>query len=171
MARELPMAYLVKVKPKTGKNTRLQYFNEMVEGKPLMQPTKNPNVTKSKNEMLRVSFTHKFGDDDDYPGIPTGVIRGYDDRFFYYVMDDPANGKAAKLYVKYEDLDYPPKFGALYTVRKKKESLAEIAEKVYGPYNKKRAVDDIYEANKDVIGKKNESVKQGKKLFIPYNLH
>ena len=53
MARELPMAYLVKVKPKTGKNTRLQYFNEMVEGKPLMQPTKNPNVTKSKNEMLK----------------------------------------------------------------------------------------------------------------------
>jgi hypothetical protein len=168
MAREYPHAYLVKVKPKTGKNTRLQYFDEVVDGKPLMQPTKNPKATKSKGAKLFVDLTDEFIDYDDYEAWQTSAIRGYDGRLYYYVMDDTANGKAAKLYVKYQDVEgfFPPQGGVLYTVRKKKESLAEIAEKVFRS-NNKRWVNHIYEANKDVIGKKNESIKRGTKLFIP----
>jgi len=162
MTEQIPNAYDVKVKPKKGKKTRLQYFKKVVEGKPLMLPSKKPKVTKKRGEKLRVSATHKIGEEAYF-----GEILGYDGRSFYYVMDDPANRDAAGFYVKTEDVEVV-RIGGIYTV-KKGDSLAKITKKMYSS-KKQKLVDQIYKTNKDVIGKNKKLIKPGQKLFIPYKL-
>ncbi len=163
MADQIPNAYEVKVKPRKAKNkTRLVYFKKVVEGKPFMLPSKKPKVTKSKGEKLRVSATHKIGDESYF-----GEILCYDGKSYYYVMDDPINGDAAGFYIKTADVE-TIKIGGIYTVQKG-DSLVKISEKVYSS-KKQKYIDQISKANRDVIGKKGKRIKPGQKLFIPYKL-
>jgi LysM repeat protein len=163
MTDQIPNAYEVKVKPRKGKKkTRLAYFKKVVEGKPLMLPSKKPKVTKSKGEILRVSASHKIGGESYF-----GEILGYDGSSYYYVMDDSTNGEAAGFYIKTDDVE-TVKIGGIYTVQKG-DSLAKISKKVYSS-KKQNYKDQIYKANKDVIGKKGKRIKPGQKLFIPYKV-
>ena len=163
MTDQIPNAYEVKVKPKKGKKkTRIAYLKKVIESKPLMLPSKKPKVTKSKGEKLRVSATHKIGDESYF-----GEILGYNGKSYYHVMDDPFNGEAAGFYIKTADVE-TIKIGGIYTVQKG-DSLAKISKKVYSS-NKQKYIDQISKANRDVIGKKGQRIKPGQKLFIPYKL-
>jgi hypothetical protein len=155
--------YMVRVKPKTGKNTRLQSYKKMVKGRPDMQPYK-PKVTRTKGQELRVSGSSQVGKDD----LGDGTIYGANGRLYYYVTNDPVNGNAKKRYVKESDVRVVG-FGEVYTV-KKKDNLTKIAKKIYFSADK-RSVNAIYNANKDVIGKNKNRIKPGQKLFVPYNTH
>lgn len=162
MTDKIPNAYVVKVKPKKGKKTRLGYFKKVVDRKPLLLPSKKPKVTKSKGDTLRVSASHKIGNESYF-----GEILCYDGRSYYYVMDDVINGDAAGFYVKTDDVE-TVKIGGIYTVQKG-DSLAKISKKVYSS-KKQKYIDQISKANRDVIGKKGKRIKPGQKLFIPYKL-
>ena len=155
----------VVVKPKKGKNTRLQNYKKLVKGQPDMKPSE-PRVTKTKGDILRISPTKKVG-----KYSVNGDILGADGRFYYYVTKHSENGKAAKLYVKASDVEIF-RFGELYTV-KKGDSLSKIAKKEYGPklvkvYGSGRLVQTIYEVNKQVIGKNKNLIYPGQKLLIPF---
>lgn len=162
MTDKIPNAYVVKVKPKKRKKTRLAYFKKVVEGKPLMKPSKNPKITRSKGDTLRVSASHKIGDESYF-----GEILCSDGRSYYYVIDDAINGEAAGFYVKTDDVE-TVKIGGIYTVQNG-DSLARISKKVYSS-KKQKYIDQISKANRDVIGKKGKRIKPGQKLFIPYKL-
>lgn len=153
----------VVVKPKSGKNTRLQNYKKKKDGRPDMQPTEDPKITKSKGDRLRVSATKKVGKND----IGNGFIDGADDRSYLYVTDDPTNGKAAKHFVKRADVEIL-RFGEMYTV-KQDDNLTKIAKKVYSS-GKDKYVDLIYNANKHVIGKDKDKIYKGQMLLIPYKV-
>jgi nucleoid-associated protein YgaU len=158
------LVQLVKVKPDSGKNTRLQKFETKLNGLPKIKPTKKPNkVVRSKDTLLRVSGTHKLSESD----VGDGVVKGSDGRSFYQVTDDPYNGDAAKLYVKVSDVEIY-RTGEVYTV-KPKDSLTKISKEFYG--DKINLADDIYKANKDVIGKNPDLIHPGQTLFLHYNTH
>ena len=151
--------FVVEVKPKSGKRTRLQNYKKKVKGKPDMKPTKNPKVTKNKGDRLRIIVKDIYADNGD--------IVGADGRSYNYVIDDPVNGNAAKLYVKMRDVEYTGLWGEIYTV-KKGDNLTKIAKDVPGyGFSNKSFVDLIYEANKKVIGKDKNLIKPGQKLWIP----
>jgi LysM repeat protein len=162
MAFESKPLYIVKVKPDSGKNTRLQSFDGKLNGLPKIQPTK-PKVKRSSGSNLRVSGTHKLSESDS----GDGVVKGADGRFFYQVTDDAYNGDAAKLYVKVSDVEII-RIGEVYTV-KPKDSLVKISKKFYG--DEINLVDDIYKANKDVIGDNPDIIHPGQTLFLHYNTH
>jgi nucleoid-associated protein YgaU len=150
------------VKPDDGKRTRLQNFKEMIKGQPDMKPSE-PKVTKTEGDTLRTSATHQVGKKDDW-----GQIIGANGRIYHYVTDDPANGDAAKLYVKDSDVELV-RSGSAYTVMDK-DSLSKIAKKVYGSASNPD-VEAIYQANKRIIGKNKDIIFPGQILIIPYNTH
>lgn len=92
----------VKVKPRDGKNTRLQSFKDRNNNKlPIMEPHV-PKVKRANGSQLRVSRNHTESDRDKGDGVIHAAGGG--SRLFYKVTDDPANGKAAGLYIKKVDV-------------------------------------------------------------------
>ena len=153
----------VVVKPETGNNTRLQYYNEKKDGRPDMQPTENPKITRAKKEKLRVSGSKKISKADKGDGIIFGAKKN---RKYYYVTNDPYNKDAAKKYVKEGEVEFLY-WGEIYTV-KSGDNLTKIAEK-YFTSDIKFHVDRIYEANLDVIGKDKDLIHPNQTLLIPYD--
>ena len=162
MKTELETIYEIEVTPDSGENTRLQSYKKKVRGKPDLHPAE-PKVTRTRGDRLRVSGTLKIGAED----TGDGLVHGADGRSFYFVIDDPINNDAARLFVKEADVQIV-RMGQVYTV-KKGDTLGEITKKNFS--NLKNAVDTVYEINKAVIGANPDLIYSGQKLFIPYNTH
>jgi nucleoid-associated protein YgaU len=162
MAQELETIHEIEVTPDSGERTRLQSYKKKVKGKPDLYPAE-PKVTCTRGDRLRVSGTLKVGVED----TGDGLILGADGRWFYYVIEDPSNADAAKLFVKQADVRII-RTGMVYTV-KKGDTLGKITKKHFS--NHKQAVDTLYEINKAVIGANPDLIYPGQKLFIPYNTH
>lgn len=162
MSTELKTIHEIEIMPDSGENTRLQSYKKKVKGKPDLHPAE-PKVTRTRGDRLRVSGTLKLGAED----TGDGLVHGVDGRWFYYVIEDPINAEAAKLFVKEADVRIV-RTGQIYTV-KKGDTLGEITKKNFS--NLKNAVDTIYEINKAVIGSNPDLIYPGQKLFIPYNTH
>lgn len=162
MADEYVTIHEIEVTPDSGENTRLQSYKKMVKGKPDLTPAE-PKVIRKKGDRLRVSGTHKVGSEDNGDGL----VHGADGRSFYYVLDDPINKEAVRLFVKQTDIRIV-RTGWVYTV-KKGDTLGKITKKNFS--NFKNAVETIYEINKAVIGDDPDLIYPGQKLFIPYNTH
>ena len=163
MAHKFNPVRLVEVKPKSGKETRLQYADNKKNGLPNIKPTQKPNkVDMTKGDKLRVSDSNQAG--KNWSGH--GPIIGADKRSFFYITDDIYNGKAAKYFVKEEDV-VTIGYGEVYTV-KSGDNLTKIAKEFSFSED---GVNIIYDANKDIIGKNKDLIYPGQMLFIPYNTH
>ena len=163
MAHKFNPVKLVEVKPKSGKNTRLQYANNKKNGLPNIKPTEKPKkVVMTKGDKLRVSDSNKAGKNWSEPG----PIKGADGRMFFHITDDLYNGKAAKYFVKDADV-VTIGYGEVHTV-KSGDNLTKIAKEYSFSDG---GVNIIYNANKDIIGKNKNLIYPGQKLFIPYNTH
>jgi LysM repeat protein len=162
MTFDLNTVHIVEVNPDSGKKTRLQNYKKMANGNPDIKPSE-PKITRKIGDQLRVSGTRKIGAKD----TGDGLVHGEDGRSFYYVIEDPINGDAAKLFVKQSDV-WIVRSGDIYTV-KDGDNLGKIAKKYYPSDN--QGVNRIYDANKDVIGKDPDLIYAGQKLLIPYNTH
>jgi nucleoid-associated protein YgaU len=163
MAHKFNPVKLVEVKPKSGNETRLQYADNKKNGLPNIKPTQKPNkVDMTKGDKLRVSDSNQAG--KNWSGH--GPIIGADNRSFFYITDDIYNGKAAKYFVKEEDV-VTIGYGEVYTV-KSGDNLTKIAKEFSFSED---GVNIIYDANKDIIGKNKDLIYPDQMLFIPYNTH
>lgn len=105
-APEKETSFVVTVQPKTGKKTALQSFTKKdAAGKPIMMPLDTlklgERVTREAGDRLCVSSDHKLSKFDK----GDGRVRGADNRFYYLVTKDAANGDAVGLYVKEADVE------------------------------------------------------------------